>query len=125
MSGRVAAHGLPRGERLTRPGDFRALFESGRRVERPAVLVLWRVGAGPGQVGFAVSRQVRGTIRRNRARRRLREAYRMSRQALPAGVQLVCVAREPAERQPFQELLKEMRSALQAVELSVRGVREP
>ncbi|MFQ5828208.1 MAG: ribonuclease P protein component [Candidatus Methylomirabilia bacterium] len=125
MPGPVGTHGLPRAERLKRPGEFRALFEGGRRVERPPLVMLWRRDGGPRQAGFAVSRQVRGAARRNRARRRLREAYRMSRQALPPGVQVVCVAREAALRQPFQALLQEMRSAFEAVELSVRGVRKP
>ena len=37
---------------------------------------LWVPRRGPARAGFAVSRQIRGAVRRNRARRRLRAAYR-------------------------------------------------
>ncbi|MFQ5897147.1 MAG: ribonuclease P protein component [Candidatus Methylomirabilia bacterium] len=125
MSKRLVTGGLPRSERLRRPGEFRAVFQDRRRTERPSLVVLWRLNDDPRRIGFAVSRQVRGAVRRNRARRRLREAYRRSRQALPSRVQLVCVAREPAVREPFGVLLREMRSAFRAVGRCEKGAHEP
>lgn len=106
---------LPRSERLTQPSEFQAVFQGGRRVERPSVLILWRSGPGPRKAGFAASRQFRGAVRRNRARRCAREAYRASRQVLPDGVRLVIVARPRAGVGPFSEILRDMREALAIV----------
>ncbi len=64
--------------RLRGRRDFQALI-SGRRVFAGAGLIGFaRPGATDGtRVGVAVSRQVRGSVGRNRARRRLREAARL------------------------------------------------
>lgn len=106
---------FPRSERLRRSDEFQAVFQRGGRVERPTVLVFWRGGCGARKAGFAVSRQIRGMVRRNRARRRVREAYRLSRQTLPAGIQLVVVARPRAALGPYLEIVKDMREALGTV----------
>lgn len=60
-------------------------------------------------MGFAVSRQVRGAARRNRARRRVREAYRQVRAMIVGDVELVVVARPSAASRPFPELVEDMR----------------
>ena len=65
------------------------------------MIVLWRATAEPRRAGFAVSRQVRGAVQRNRARRRLREAYRATRDAAPAHAALVIIGRPARARAPF------------------------
>ena len=115
---------FPRSERLTSVEEFQAVFQRGTRVERPSVLVLWREVRGSRKAGFAVSRQIRGAVHRNRARRRVREAYRVSRQTLPEGVQLVVVARSRAEVGPYREILRDMREALATVAKRCRQADE-
>lgn len=115
---------FPRRERLTNADDFQAVFRGGRRVERPSVLILWRENQGPRKVGFAVSRQIQGAVDRNRARRRVREAYRVSRQALPEGVQVVIVARAPATGGPYSEILRDVCEALATVAKRCRQATE-
>jgi ribonuclease P protein component len=100
-------------------------MQRGKRVEQPSLVVLWRRWDGPRQVGFAVSRQVRGAVSRNRARRWLREAYRASREGLPPGVQLVCVAREAAARGSFEALHRDMKEALAFVARQLRAAASP
>ncbi|PYM76423.1 MAG: ribonuclease P protein component [Candidatus Rokuibacteriota bacterium] len=65
---------FPRRDRLTTSTEFQALFQRGKRIDRPSMIVLWRETTEPRRAGFAVSRQIRGAVQRNRARRRLREA---------------------------------------------------
>jgi len=60
-------------------------------------------------VGFAVSRQLRGAAKRNRARRRVREAYRQVRALILPDIELVVVVRPSAAGRPFSELVEEMR----------------
>lgn len=65
-------------------------------------------------MGFAVSRQVRGAVQRNRVRRRLREAYRASRDAAPAGIALVIIGKPVVLGAPFAALTHDVRQALAA-----------
>src|SRR5207253_9491171 len=106
---------FPRRERLTTSAEFQALFQRGKRIDRPSMIVLWRATAEPRRAGFAVSRQVRGAVQRNRARRRLREAYRAMRDAAPAHAALVIIGRPGALREPFTALATELRGALAAI----------
>src|SRR5437879_2693807 len=48
---------FPRRERLTTGADFQALFQRGKRIDRPSMIVLWRESRAPRRAGFAVSRQ--------------------------------------------------------------------
>jgi ribonuclease P protein component len=100
---------------LTTGAEFQALFQRGKRIDRPALIVLWCEATAPTRVGFAVSRQLRNAVQRNRARRRLREAYRAARAAAPARVALVVIGRPAALSAPFPALLGQMRQALAAI----------
>jgi ribonuclease P protein component len=80
-------------------------------VECRAFVLLWVSRSGPARAGFAVSRQIRGAVHRNRARRRLRAAYRRLRPASLRGLDVVFVARAWALEVPFEELRVEMMSA--------------
>ena len=56
-----------------------------------------------------MSRQLRGGAKRNRARRRVREAYRQVRALILPDIELVVVVRPSAAGRPFPELVEEMR----------------
>ena len=111
MSRAVGAHGLPRDARLRHAGEIQAVFQQGRREERRAFVLLWVPRGGPARAGFAVSRQIRGAVRRNRARRRLRAAYRELGPAQMRGLDAVLVARAWALEAPISELRAEVESA--------------
>jgi ribonuclease P protein component len=100
---------------LTTSADFQALFQRGKRIDRPSMIVLWRETAGSRRAGFAVSRHVRRAVDRNRARRRLRAAYRAARAAAPANAALVIIAKPPVLHEPFKTLTDEMRAAFAAI----------
>lgn len=106
---------LRRPERLASGAAFQALFQQGKRIERPSLIVLWRPSAGPRRAGFAVGRQIRGAVQRNRARRRLREAYRGAREIAPASVDLVVIGRGPALTARLTTLVDDMREAFRAM----------
>jgi len=97
---------------LTTSADIQALFQRGKRIDRPSMIVLWSATAAPRRAGFAVSRQIRGAVRRNRARRRLREAYRAARTVAPAHAAVVIIGRPASLHTPFATLTGELREAL-------------
>lgn len=113
MSRTVGTFGLPRTARLRQANEIQAVFATGQRVERRAFVLLWVPSRGSGRAGFTVSRQIRGAVRRNRARRRLREAYRAIGPAGRAcGVHAVFIARGWALEAPLAELRGDMERAL-------------
>jgi ribonuclease P protein component len=104
---------LPRAERLRSRAEFDRLFRRGARVEGPAFVLLWMREPGPRAVGFAAGRRLGGSVVRNRARRRLREAYRRQRSQLPPeGIRLCLIARRAALTSPFDQLVGELAGAL-------------
>jgi len=82
-------------------------------------VLLWRARAGDTRAAFAVSRQIRGAVSRNRAKRRLREAYRRQ-PARPPGIDAVFVARAAALEMPETELEREIAAALAAARATLR-----
>jgi ribonuclease P protein component len=65
--------------RLRRQGDFQRILKARRIYVGQALVAFALPGAESGwRVGVAVSRQLKGSVRRNRARRRVREAARMA-----------------------------------------------
>lgn len=84
-------------ERITLAAHFRRAFDR-RRSASDAVMVVYGVenGLPYARLGLSVSRRKVGTaVARNRVKRRLREAFRLSKAELPAGVDLVIVPRGP------------------------------
>lgn len=111
----MVAETVPEKEQFLRREEFQAVFLDGRRVERPSVVLLWKGEEGRSKTGFAVSRQVRGVVSRNRARRRLREAYWANRELLPPRVWVVFVARETALNRAFGNICRDVREGLEVI----------
>ena len=92
-------HTFPKSERLQYGHQFRQIYERGRRVEG-RLLALYLLDepatdAAPSgrAVGVVTGRKIGGAVQRNRARRLLREAYRLNKHKLKPNFQLVMVAR--------------------------------
>ena len=100
---------------MTTSAEFQALFQRGKKIDRPSCLVLWAETGRPRRVGFAVSRQLKRAVDRNRIRRRLREAYRRARVSAPAGVALVVVGKKRVQGVEFEALVAELSGAFSAM----------
>jgi ribonuclease P protein component len=100
---------------LTNGAEFQALFQRGKRIDRPSCLVLWTETGQARRVGFAVSRQLSRAVDRNRIRRRLRQAYRGARGAAPAIAAIVIVGKKRVLEVKFSALVDELRGAFSAM----------
>ncbi|MBE2181115.1 MAG: ribonuclease P protein component [Chthoniobacterales bacterium] len=108
----MAALTLPKSARLSRRADFTAVRERGDSWHgRCMVMGGWLSGNGtPASCGVITSRKVGSAVERSRARRRLREIFRLHRGLLPAGLWMVVVARRAAATAPFGALSEEWRA---------------
>ncbi len=82
-------------ERIKHPDDFRRAFER-RRSESDGILVVYGVenGRAHPRLGISVSRKkIRDATARNRVKRLIREAFRLSKAELPPGVDLIVLPR--------------------------------
>ena len=92
----MSDHRFPKSSRLKSPADFRRVFERRRSATNGRLTVLGcENDLGYTRLGLSVSRRVGGAVVRNRWKRLLREAFRLSREKLPPGLDLVIVAKDP------------------------------
>ena len=89
---------MQRRHRLSRSRDFDAVYRRGRSVSTRYLVLYWFERAeGDGdlpRLGIAVPKKLGGSVVRNRMKRRLREAWTRSLDAVPAQHDYVLVARE-------------------------------
>jgi len=91
---------------------FRSMYRRGRSAVTPFLVVYCRPNRlGHNRLGVTVSTKLGCAVVRNRARRRLREAYRLAQPALKQGFDIVLVARARTVDGPYQQLAAAFRRA--------------
>ncbi len=85
---------LPRETRLRRAADFAAAYREGVRARGDVFVLVARPNGLPySRLGLSVGKRCwKRAVRRNRVRRVFREAFRLERARLPAGLDLVLIA---------------------------------
>lgn len=97
---------------LKKNSDFRRLYAKGRQVVLPTLVIyLRRRGSGESRVGFTVSTKLGHAVLRNRIRRRLREIYRLHKDELCPGADMVVVARSRSAEASYRTLEREFLAA--------------
>jgi len=103
---------LRRTERLTRQSDIDAVYKSGRRLHAK----FFRIHVKPNTLSFSrftvsVPRRVCTAVLRNRWKRMLRESFRLNKEKIGPGLDIVAVptrAPEELQRQQVEFVLMEL-----------------
>jgi len=102
---------FPRRMRLGHRRDFaRAYAGQVRRAAGPLLVFAAPNDLAHPRLGLSVSRRVGTAVRRNLIKRRLREAFRLQQDELPAGYDLVVVVR-PHDPLPLEEYTRLLTNA--------------
>jgi ribonuclease P protein component len=90
--------------RLLKNAQFQYAYRRGRSFGNNAMVLIVAKSRGKTRVGFAAGKKVGNSVKRSRAKRLLRESYRLQRPALRPGFSLVFVAKPPLLETPFVQL---------------------
>jgi ribonuclease P protein component len=105
---------LNRASRLAQSRDFARIRQQGRRFALGCLIANWHPlpdGAKP-KLGVVTSKRIGGAIARSRARRLLRESFRLHQNELSQPVELVLVARNSIAGKKFGEVERDFLAAL-------------
>lgn len=119
-------HFRPR-HRVSHARDYQAVFGARVRKAKGPLTVFGRPnGSSLSRLGLSVGRRAGGAVRRNAMKRRLREAFRLSRRDLPEGFDFVVTVRahDDAALSDYRRWLADACAAV-AREWSRRGEQNP
>lgn len=103
---------LPIGK-ITKKKDFDLLFREGKWRRRDVISVIFKEsddGGSQARVAFIISRKIKGAVKRNKLKRRLREIYRDS--EVKKGMDMLIIAHKGAEELNFLELKENVEGAM-------------
>ncbi len=95
---------------MRRKADFRRLYDHGQVLRSSTVVMIFEETEAPGFLGAVVaSRKVGSAVRRNRAKRWLREAHRTARgRTSLSGIRLILIARYTTPHAGFAKIRDEV-----------------
>jgi ribonuclease P protein component len=119
---------FPRTSRLLRHADFERVYKQGRRHFSASMTVFYWPrpqatvpGAQGLRTGFTVGRALGGAVQRNRMKRRLREAVRMTRPPIGVAADVVINPKKSLLTADFSAILNEVSRAFVVIEQKLSG----
>ena len=98
--------------------EFRRIYRKGRSAVLPCLVVYCQKNRkGESRLGITVSTKLGHAVVRNRVRRQLREIYRLNKEKMLCGYDVILVARVKAVHLPYQKLEHAYLQGLDKLEL--------
>jgi ribonuclease P protein component len=105
---------LSRATRVTQNRDFLRIRQQGERLAQGCLVANWNKlpdGASP-KLGVVTSRKIGGAVQRVRARRLLRESFRLHQHEFLQPIELILVARNSIAGKKFADVEKDFLATL-------------
>jgi ribonuclease P protein component len=105
---------LSRATRVTQSRDFLRIRQQGERLAQGCLVANWNKlpdGASP-KLGVVTSKKIGGAVQRVRARRLLRESFRLHQHEFTQPIELILVARNSIAGKKFADVEKDFLSTL-------------
>ena len=116
-SGHIAS--FPKSARIQASSDFRNHKEKGERLAKGCLLANWQLlpSNSFSRLGVVTSRHLGKAVIRNRARRLMRECFRLHKKKLRSEVDLILVARKSIAKKSFFDVEKDFIALLKKCNL--------
>ena len=116
-SGQVAS--FPKSARIQASSDFRNHKEKGERLAKGCLLANWQLLPSDSftRLGVVTSRHLGKAVIRNRARRLMRECFRLHKKEFLSEVDLILVARKSIAKKNFFDVEKDFIALLKKCKL--------
>lgn len=117
--------GFTRDERVRKRADFvRLQGRNGGRVRTRSFLLLLdrRVDGELTRLGVVASKKVGNSVERNRAKRLLREAFRLRKALFGPGIDVIAIAFEPLPTLGLADVLRDLDGAAREIARRVRSL---
>ena len=108
-----------RERRIKRSGDFARVRRDGERLTHGVLIANWKKlpAEASSRLGVVTSARIGGAVLRSRARRLLRESFRLHQHELSQPVELVLVARPSIAGKGFADVEKDFLTTLRKARL--------
>lgn len=85
--------------------EFNRVYRKGKYLHSKTLTLYYRPrGDQKNRLGITVSRKVRGSVKRNRLKRQLREIYRLNEHMIPDGWDIVLLGRLDPEQTDYAQM---------------------
>lgn len=106
-------YGIDKTRKIKKNTDFRLVYKHGTfQVNQSCVIYKMPVAKQPTKIGFVTGKKVGCAVERNRARRLMKEVYRLHQHEIREGYSIVIVARKPMKDYTYQEAEKQIMKLL-------------
>jgi ribonuclease P protein component len=107
----LPSHSFTKAQRVRRRGEFSRVFDTGSRLSSRYFTLLFAPGPASGpRLGIVASRKLGDAVRRNRAKRLIREVFRLIDKPADASLDLVVIPRRELFDAPFSDLDRDFRA---------------
>jgi ribonuclease P protein component len=104
---------LSKKERLLKRADFVDIHVHGRRIRTENFTIIAKAnGLDITRLGLTVSKRIGNSVKRNRVKRLIRESFRLHKQAIPKGYDVVIITLHEIEAPSFSKVNEELGNAL-------------
>ena len=111
---------LDKTRRIINNNEYRLVYKLGKyEVGRLCVLYRMPVAKQKTRIGFVTGKKVGGAVERNRARRLMKEVYRLNQHQIREGYHIVIVGRGPLKDATYERAEKEILYLLRKSKLLV------
>lgn len=101
----MSKYSLKKSEHLRKNSDFKKVYSKGRScADHFIVLFILPNDLGKNRIGLSVSAKVGKATKRNRVKRLFREVYRLNKDKLIQGIDLIFLARKDATKLDFHKM---------------------
>ncbi len=107
-----------RASRLRLKKEFEAVFDAGHRTATRDLVAWHSESAGGKKIGLMVSKKTGGAVKRNRLKRLLREAFRLTREELKEGTRLIIYPKAGCAMENLAQASKALETVRQRARLN-------